>query len=60
MPRNVKAAVAKGARTLRGLPGTKYWQNHPRYDITFTALPPDRTIRGTERITYFNNSPDTL
>jgi hypothetical protein len=22
--------------------------------------PPDRTVRGSERITYFNNSPDTL
>jgi hypothetical protein len=25
-----------------------------------TALPPDRTVRGTERIVYINNSPDTL
>ena len=60
MPRNVKAAVAKGTRTLTGVPGNTYWQNHARYEITFTALPPDRTIRGTERIVYFNNSPDTL
>jgi hypothetical protein len=60
MPRNVKAAVAKGTRTLNGLPGNQYWQNHARYDITFTALPPDRTIRGAEHIVYFNNSPDTL
>ena len=22
--------------------------------------PPNRTVRGTEEITYFNNSPDTL
>ena len=23
-------------------------------------MPPDRTVKGTEQITYFNNSPDTL
>src|SRR5581483_2402818 len=37
-----------------------YWENHARYAITLTALPPDRTIRGSEQITYLNNSPDTL
>ena len=60
MPRNVKAAVAKATRTLDGRPGAKYWQNHARYTITVTALPPDRTIRGTEQIVYVNDSPDTL
>ncbi|HET7373834.1 MAG TPA: M1 family metallopeptidase [Gemmatimonadaceae bacterium] len=60
MPRNVKAAVAKGTRTLDGRPGAKYWQNHARYTITVTALPPDRTIRGAEQIVYVNDSPDTL
>src|SRR5512146_1360931 len=60
MPRNVKAAVAKGTRMLDGRPGAKYWQNHARYTITITALPPDRTIRGTEQIVYVNDSPDRL
>ncbi|HRH61469.1 MAG TPA: M1 family metallopeptidase, partial [Chitinophagaceae bacterium] len=35
-------------------------QNRARYDITITAMPPDRNIKGTEKIVYFNNSPDTL
>ena len=60
MPRAVKAAFAKGTRSLDGRPGAKYWQNHGRYTIDFTAQPPAREIRGSERIVYVNESPDTL
>ena len=60
MPRNVRNAVEKGTRSLDGFPGKNYWQNFGRYDITVTALPPDRRISGSEQITYFNRSPDTL
>jgi Peptidase family M1 domain len=60
VPRDVKAAYRKGTRSPDGRPGPAYWQNRGRYDIAITALPPDRTIRGSEQITYMNNSPDTL
>ena len=60
MPRGVVTAFQKGTRSPDGRPGPNYWQNRGRYDIQVTALPPDRTIRGSEQITYFNNSPDTL
>ena len=60
MPRNVKQAYQKGTRSMDGRPGKNYWQNFARYTITITATPPNRTIRGTEEITYINNSPDTL
>lgn len=60
MPRAIQQAVAKGTRSLDGRPGARYWQNRARYAITVTASPPDRTVRGTEQITYLNNSPDTL
>jgi hypothetical protein len=60
MPRAVKQAYDKGTRSPDGRPGPRYWQNHGRYTISVTALPPDRTVRGTERIVYINNSPDTL
>ncbi len=60
MPRDIKKAYAKGTRSIDGRPGKNYWQNHGRYDITLTATPPDRNIKGTETITYFNDSPDTL
>jgi hypothetical protein len=60
MPRAVTRAYRNGTRSADGRPGARYWQNRGRYAITITALPPDRTIRGTEQITYMNNSPDTL
>lgn len=60
MPRAVKRAYAKGTRSPDGRPGPNYWQNHGRYTMTVTAMPPDRTIRGSEQITYMNESPDTL
>ncbi len=59
-PRNVKAAFEKGTRAKDGKPGLHYWQNHGRYDIQVMATPPSRTIIGSEQITYFNESPDTL
>jgi len=60
MPRDIRAAYRKGTRSPDGRPGPNYWQNRGRYNISITALPPDRTIRGSEDIVYFNNSPDTL
>jgi len=60
MPRAVKQAYANGTRSPDGRPGPRYWQNRGRYDITVTATPPERTVRGTEQIVYVNNSPDTL
>jgi hypothetical protein len=60
VPRDVRLAYRNGTRSPDGQPGPHYWQNHGRYDITISAAPPDRTIRGTEKITYFNDSPDTL
>ena len=60
MPRDVKKAFKKESRSLNGMPGKSYWQNTGKYDISITATPPDRTIKGSETITYFNNSPDTL
>ena len=60
MPRDIQAAYRKGTRSPDGRPGPRYWQNRGRYNIAITALPPDRTIRGSEEIVYTNNSPDTL
>ena len=60
IPRDVKRAYDNGTRSADGKPGPKYWQNHARYDIAVTAAPPLSTVKGTETITYTNNSPDTL
>src|SRR5438045_3656694 len=60
MPRTVQQAFNKGTRSSDGQPGKNYWQNKGRYNIAITAAPPNRTIHGSEQITYTNNSPDTL
>ncbi|HET9634354.1 MAG TPA: hypothetical protein VFP26_00360, partial [Gemmatimonadaceae bacterium] len=60
MPRNIQQAFRNGTRSPDGRPGPKYWQNRGRYDIAVTAQPPDRNVRGSEEIVYYNNSPDTL
>ena len=59
-PRDMQQAYKKETRSPDGKPGKNYWQNHGRYNITVTAMPPDRNITGREQITYTNNSPDTL
>jgi Peptidase family M1 domain len=58
--RDVKKAFDKGTRSPDGKPGKNYWQNTGHYNISITVLPPNRTVKGTEQVTYFNNSPDTL
>ena len=60
IPPRVQEAYTKGTHTLSGKPGKNYWENHGHYTISITALPPDRTVKGVEQITYYNNSPDTL
>ena len=59
-PRAVAHAYKMGARSLDGRPGPGYWQNHGRYAIAISVAPPARTVTGSEQITYFNESPDTL
>ncbi len=59
-PRAVTHAYKVGARSLDGRPGPNYWQNHARYDIAISLAPPARQVTGTEQITYFNESPDSL
>jgi hypothetical protein len=60
LPRAIRQAYAKGTRSPDGRPGPKYWQNHGRYAITIDAAPPSRMIRGSEQVTYWNASPDSL
>lgn len=60
MPRNVKAAYASGTRSMDGKPGPKYSQNKSVHNIRMNIAPPDRTITGSEEITYTNNSAKPL
>jgi hypothetical protein len=47
-------------RTASGAPGAGYWQQRVDYVIRAELDTVARTVRGQERITYTNNSPDTL
>ncbi|MES2329534.1 MAG: M1 family metallopeptidase [Bacteroidota bacterium] len=47
-------------RTASGAPGPKYWQQRADYDIAVELDEPNNIIKGTETITYSNNSPDVL
>ena len=60
MPLEIKSTYKKGTRSKDGMPGKNYWINSGRYDIAITSTPPDRQIKGKEKIVYYNNSPDIL
>jgi hypothetical protein len=60
IPRTIQNTYVTGTRNLDGTPGENYWQNHSIHDISITVDPTERTVHGTQTITYFNNSPDTL
>ena len=53
-------AVERGTRTRTGQPGPKYWTQQIRYRIDVRLDPAATRIRGTERVTYTNRSPDAL
>ncbi|MBL7746213.1 MAG: M1 family peptidase, partial [Chitinophagaceae bacterium] len=47
-------------RTASGAPGTKYWQQRCDYDIKCELDEKNQVLKGSETVTYFNNSPDVL
>ena len=47
-------------RTASGAPGHQYWQQRVDYEIDVELDDENQRIIGSERITYHNNSPDTL
>ncbi|MCC7464927.1 MAG: hypothetical protein IT261_01580, partial [Saprospiraceae bacterium] len=59
-PRNFERSYEKGLRNWDGTPGSNYWQNSSNYQINVALNPKKKLITGDEKVTYFNNSPDTL
>ncbi len=53
-------AVANGTRTRTGEPGTSYWQQWARYQLSADYDPVSGKLDGTGTTAYFNRSPDTL
>ena len=47
-------------RTASGAPGKEYWQQKADYDIAVELDDTNQRLTGSEKITYFNNSPDAL
>ncbi|MEQ8426115.1 MAG: M1 family peptidase, partial [Cyclobacteriaceae bacterium] len=47
-------------RTSSGAPGPNYWQQRADYDIAVELNDETQMITGTETITYYNNSPESL
>ena len=47
-------------RTGSGAPGAKYWQNHADYAIKASLDTAAKTLTGSLRLRYTNNSRDTL
>src|SRR5688500_19414050 len=47
-------------RTASGAPGPKYWQQRCDYDIKCELDEANLKLTGSETVTYFNNSPNTL
>ena len=60
MPKELKKAYSNQTRTYDGKPGSNYWQNFSEYNIKTEIEPKTRLLRGSEKIFYYNNSPDTL
>ncbi len=47
-------------RSASGKPGYRYWQQRVDYDIRTSLDTIEHKVIGSERITYYNNSPDEL
>ena len=58
--KEVRNAIDNNTRTNTGVVGDNYWQNYCNYDIKAEIFTDTKLIKGTEVLTYFNNSPDTL
>jgi peptidase M1-like protein len=58
--RRLELPPAGTIRTGSGAPGRDYWQQRADYVIQASLDTLGRSVAGEERITYTNNSPDTL
>lgn len=47
-------------RTASGAPGHMYWQQKADHEIEVELNDDNQSIKGWQKITYFNNSPDPL
>jgi Peptidase family M1 domain len=55
-----ESAVERGTRSENGQPGENYWMNAADYTIDAVLYPDTREVRGSETVSYLNNSPNTI
>lgn len=55
-----KKAYKNETRLRTGIPGDSYWQNSSDYEISASFDPESRVIDGHLKVTYYNESPDSL
>ncbi|MEM6799841.1 MAG: M1 family metallopeptidase [Bacteroidota bacterium] len=60
MPREIKEAYNNGTRAYDGRPGPNYWQNLVDYQIEVEVIPEQRLLKGSENVTFHNNSPNNI
>lgn len=60
IPINVQRAVERGTRSMKGKPGSKYFQNKVNYQIKADFDPRKGILKGSELASLQNNSPDSL
>jgi hypothetical protein len=60
IPRNIQQAYKNNTRSMDGKPGEQYWQNRADYNISVEFDPISRLLKGSEKINFINNSPDSL
>lgn len=60
MPTEIREAYKTKTRSGDGMPGINYFQNSARYKLNIDFEPKTGQLEGNQKVTYFNNSPDTL
>ncbi len=60
IPLEIEKAYQQKTRSFDGKPGENYWQNTADYTIEVSVDPSDRSLKGSEKVTYYNNSPNEL
>lgn len=60
MPIEFQNAYKNKTRAFNGNPGENYWLNSSSYTISAEIEPETWKIKGSEKIIYTNNSPDSL
>ncbi|MEZ4825762.1 MAG: M1 family metallopeptidase [Bacteroidia bacterium] len=60
VPAEMTQAYESGTRKPDGNPGSRYWINRAEYHIQADFDPDAGTLRGSEKVKYFNQSPDVI